>query len=87
MKTFSDEVRELQDKNFAENIATAKLIICANIKHDAMRGECRSNYLYMVDGPNSRLTERVVATAVDQIMAENPGFFRSDGRSIEWDRT
>ena len=27
MKTFSDEVRELQDKNFAENIATAKLII------------------------------------------------------------
>ncbi len=38
MKTFSDEVRELQDKNFAENIATAKLIICANIKHDAMLG-------------------------------------------------
>ncbi len=87
MKTFSDEVRELQDKNFAENIATAKLIICANIKHDAMRGECRSNFAYMIDGPNSRLTERVVVTAVNQIMAENPGFFRCNGASIEWDRT
>ena len=87
MKTFSDEVRELQDKHLSENIATAKLIICANIKHDAMRGECRSNYMYMVDGPNSRLTERVVVTAVNQIMDENPGFFRCDGRSLEWDRT
>lgn len=87
MKTFSDEVRELQDKHLSENIATAKLIICANIKSDAMRGECKTNFTYMIDGPNSRLTERVVTTAVNQIMAENPGFFRSDGRSLEWDRT
>ena len=87
VKTFSDEARELQDKNLAENIATAKLIICANIKHDAMRGECRTNFICMVDGPNSRLTERVVVTAVNQIMDENPGFFRCDGRSLEWDRT
>jgi len=87
MKTFSDEVREPQDKHLSENIATAKLIICANIKHDAMRGECRTNFTYMIDGPNSRLTERVVVEALNQIMAENPGFFRCDGKSLEWDRT
>ena len=87
MKTFSDEVRELQDKHLSENIATAKLILCASIKHDAMLGECKTNFGYMIDGQNSRLTERVVTTAVDQIMAENPGFFRCDGRSLEWDRT